>query len=182
MMNDFDEIRPYRDDELPQVYEELIADEMFRRVMAVVMPGVPFEAIAQQMRACRTVLEFQKTFCYPLLKKIMKEATLGTTLDISLLADRSRAYTYVSNHRDIVLDSGFLSVLLVDAGLSTVEIAIGDNLLSLPWVKELLALGHLTELDRPTVAAAIREIRVYEGNRMEIDYLLPEGYRALLER
>ena len=141
MMNDFDEIRPYRDDELPQVYEELIADEMFRRVMAVVMPGVPFEAIAQQMRACRTVLEFQKTFCYPLLKKIMKEATLGTTLDISLLADRSRAYTYVSNHRDIVLDSGFLSVLLVDAGLSTVEIAIGDNLLIYPWIKTLVRIN-----------------------------------------
>ena len=53
--------------------------------------------------------------------------------------------------------------------------------MSLPWVKELLALGHLTELDRPTVAAAIREIRVYEGNRIEIDYLFPESYRALLE-
>ena len=57
-----------------------------------------------------------------------------------------------------------------------------DDPLSLPWVKELLASGQLAELDRPTVAAAIREIRVYEGNRMEIDYLLPEGYRALLER
>lgn len=54
--------------------------------------------------------------------------------------------------------------------------------LCLPWVKELLASGQLAELDRPTVAAAIREIRVYEGNRMEIDYLLPESYRALLER
>ena len=41
--------------------------------------------------------------------------------------------------------------------------------------------GRLAELDRPTVAAAIREIRVYEGNRIEIDYLLPEGCRALLE-
>jgi len=51
----------------------------------------------------------------------------------------------------------------------------------LPWVKELLASGQLAELDRPTVAVAIREIRVYEGNRIEIDYLLPEGCRALLE-
>lgn len=56
-----------------------------------------------------------------------------------------------------------------------------DDPLALPWVKELLASGRLTELDRPTVAAAIREIRVYEGNRVEIDYLFPESYRALLE-
>ena len=48
-------------------------------------------------------------------------------------------------------------------------------------MKELLASGRLTELDRPTVAAAIREIRVYEGNRIEIDYLFLESYRALLE-
>ena len=57
-----------------------------------------------------------------------------------------------------------------------------DDPLCLPWVKELLASGQLAELDCPTVAAAIREIRIYEGNRMEIDYLLPESYRALLER
>ena len=56
-----------------------------------------------------------------------------------------------------------------------------DDPLCLPWVKELLASGQLAELDRPTVAAAIRGIRVYEGNRIEIDYLLPEGCRALLE-
>ena len=59
--------------------------------------------------------------------------------------------------------------------------SVQDDPLSLPWVKELLASGQLAELDRPTVAAAIREIRVYEGNHMEIDYLLPEGCRALLE-
>ena len=56
-----------------------------------------------------------------------------------------------------------------------------DDPLALPWVKELLASGRLTELDRPTVASAIREIRVYEGNRVEIDYLFPEDYRVLLE-
>ena len=69
-----------------------------------------------------------------------------------------------------------------DSGRITVDgISVQDDPLSLPWVKELLASGQLAELDRPTVAAAIREIRVYEGNRMEIDYLLPEGCRALLE-
>lgn len=140
-MSEFDEIRPYRDDELPQIYEELLNDEAFRKVIAVVMPGIPMEAIAQQMRNCHTVLEFQKTFCYPLLKKIMHEATLGTTLDLSSLTDRTRAYTYVSNHRDIVLDSGFLSVLLVEQGLSTVEIAIGDNLLIYPWIKKLVRIN-----------------------------------------
>ena len=69
----------------------------------------------------------------------------------------------------------------LQAQLDKLRDSVQAEPLSLPWVKELLASGQLAELDRPTVAAAIREIRVYEGNRMEIDYLLPEGCRALLE-
>ena len=69
----------------------------------------------------------------------------------------------------------------LQAQLDKLRSSAQDDPLALPWVKELLTLGHLTELDRPTVAAAIREIRVYDGNRIEIDYLLPESCRALLE-
>ncbi|MDO4162829.1 MAG: acyltransferase [Bacteroides sp.] len=140
-MTEFDEIRPYHDSELPQIYEELIADPAFQQAVSVVMPGVPFAAIAQQMRACKTKLDFQKTFCYGLLKKLMKDATDGVTLDHTALTDKQRAYTYMSNHRDIVLDSGFLSVLLIDLGLDTVEIAIGDNLLIYPWIKKLVRVN-----------------------------------------
>lgn len=63
----------------------------------------------------------------------------------------------------------------LQAQLDKLRDSVQDEPLSLPWVKELLASGQLAELDRPTVAAAIREIRVYEGNRIEIDYLLPEA-------
>ena len=56
--------------------------------------------------------------------------------------DNTKQYTFVSNHRDIVLDSAFLSKLLIDNGFATTcEIAIGDNLLSLPWVRDLARLN-----------------------------------------
>lgn len=141
MNTEFDEIRPYHDEELPQVFEELIADPAFRQVTAVVMPGVPFEALAQKMRACKTKLEFQKTFCYSLLKRLAQDAADGLTLDHTALKDKRAAYTYISNHRDIILDSGFLSILLVDQGMDTVEIAIGDNLLIYPWIKKLVRIN-----------------------------------------
>lgn len=67
---EFDEIRPYNDEELSGVFEELIADPAFQKVVAGVIPDVPFEMLAQKMRACRTKLEFQKTFCYGLLWKL----------------------------------------------------------------------------------------------------------------
>ena len=140
-MTEFDEIRPYLDEELPQIYEELLSDEAFRQVIAAVMPDLPFEAVAATMRGCKTKLAFQKTFCYPLIKKIMAQATRGVTMDRSALTDPDGAYTYISNHRDIILDSGFLSVLLVDEGQDTVEIAIGDNLLIYPWIKKLVRVN-----------------------------------------
>ena len=60
MNMEFDEIRPYHDEELPQIYEELIADPAFQQVASAVFPEVPFEALAQKMRTCKTKLEFQK--------------------------------------------------------------------------------------------------------------------------
>lgn len=138
---EFDEIRPYNDEELPAVYEELIADPAFQEAVAGVIPNVPFEALAHKMRACKSKLEFQKTFCYGLLRDLAKNCTDDISLDHAALPDKSKAYTYLSNHRDIILDSGFLSVLLVDQGMDTVEIAIGDNLLVYPWIKKFVRVN-----------------------------------------
>lgn len=138
---EFDEIRPYNDEELPAVYEELIADPAFQEAVAGVIPNVPFEALAHKMRACKSKLEFQKTFCYGLLRDLAKNCADGISLDHAALPDKSKAYTYLSNHRDIILDSGFLSVLLVDQGMDTVEIAIGDNLLVYPWIKKFVRVN-----------------------------------------
>ena len=141
MNEEFDEIRPYHDEELPQVFEELIADPAFRQVVEAVFPETPFEMLANCMRGCRTKLEFQKMFGYALMQKFIQDSTDGVTLDNSALENKDGAYTYISNHRDIILDSGFLSKLLVDEGLDTVEIAIGDNLLIYPWIKKLVRVN-----------------------------------------
>ena len=140
-ITEFDEIRPYHDEELPQVFEELIADPAFQRAACMTVPDVPFEVIAEKMRACKTKLEFQITFCYGILKKIANNYTDGLTLSSDVLLDKTKAYTFISNHRDIILDAGFLSVLLVERDLETVEIAIGDNLLIYPWIKKLVRVN-----------------------------------------
>ncbi len=138
---EFDAIRPYNDEELPQIFEELIADPAFQKAATDAIPNVPFELLAQKIRACKSKLDFQETFCYGILWKIAADHTDGLTLDHTALPDKSKAYTYVSNHRDIILDSGFLSILLIDQGMDTVEIAIGDNLLVYPWIKKLVRVN-----------------------------------------
>ena len=138
---EFDEIRPYAPEELPQVFEELIADPMFKAVVGQVMPGIPFDMIAAQMRQCKTNLDFQKAFFYRLLKDLVQKCAKGLVFDCSAIKDKSINYTFISNHRDIVLDSAFLCVLLIENGMNTVEIAIGDNLLIYPWIKKIVRIN-----------------------------------------
>ena len=139
--SEYDDIRPFTPEELPGVFDELSADPEFRAVINKVYPGVPFEAIMQKAQSCKTLLDFQKAFSYGFMKQMIDEHTDGTDIDFNGL-DKNGNYTFMSNHRDIVLDSGFLSKLLIDNGFSTtVEIAIGNNLFVSPWIKHLVRLN-----------------------------------------
>lgn len=139
---EFDEIRPYDPEELPAVFEELIQDAEFKSVVEQVMPQIPFEIATQQLRQCHTNLEVQKTFFYPLIKDLLSKCSKGFCMDCSKITDKETPHTFITNHRDIVLDSAILSVALVDNDFpTTVEIAIGDNLLIRPWIKKLVRIN-----------------------------------------
>lgn len=153
--SEFDSIRPFEPEELPAVYDRLIADEQFRAVVAYLYPGVPFDAIEQKLRQCKTNLDFQKAFCYGFLQGLIDKASKGCDMDVRQI-DVARRYTFVSNHRDIVLDSAFLDKLLIDAGFGTTcEIAIGDNLLAAPWIKDLVRVNKTFIVER---SVGIREM------------------------
>lgn len=138
---EFDEIRPYTPEELPQMFEKLIDDPQFREVISLIFPDMPFSVFAQELRKCRSNQEVQEKFAYGLLNDIEKKYTRGVDMDVSNIASDMR-YTFVSNHRDIVLDSAFLSRELVRNHFPcTVEIAIGDNLLIYPWIRRVVRIN-----------------------------------------
>ena len=145
---EFNDIRPFEPEELPQVYDRLLANEQFCAVLKYLYPDVPVEMVGVKMRQCHTSLEFQKTFCYTFLENLLAKASTGCDMDVSDV-DMGKRYTFVSNHRDIVLDSALLDKLLIDSGCETTcEIAIGDNLLSLPWVKDLVRINKSFIVER----------------------------------
>lgn len=142
---EFKDMRPFEPEELPAAYDSLLADPMFRAVVGMVMPQIPAEALGPMMHGCKSILEFQYTFIRPLMEGVIKKCTTGLTNDFARLglSKEKENYTYISNHRDIVLDSGLLDmVLFAQMGLNTVEIAIGDNLLIYPWIKTLVRLNR----------------------------------------
>ena len=152
---EFDTIRPWEPEDLPEVFDRLLSNDQFKQVLAYLYPQVPFEMIAQKLKACKTNLDFQLAFAYDFVHGLLKKAATGCEMDCAAI-DNTRNYTFISNHRDIVLDSAILDVLLVDNQFKTTcEIAIGDNLLSLPWVKDLVRVNKAFIVER---ALGMREM------------------------
>ena len=151
---EFDEIRPYLPAELPQIFEELIADPEFQAVIGYAIKDIPFEHVAMAMRASKDNLAFQKAIIYPFLQGIVKKLTSEFSLSYENI-DNLKKSLCISNHRDIIMDSAFLSILLVDVIGNTVEIAIGDNLLIRPWIKKLVRVNRSFIVQR---SASIREM------------------------
>lgn len=152
---EFDDIRPFEPEELPEVYNRLLDNQQFQRVLSYFYPDVPLEKIGARMRACTTNLDFQKVFGYEFVTFVLNRAAKSWDMNHSAISPEQN-YTFMSNHRDIVLDSAILSKLLIDAGFKTTcEIAIGDNLLSLPWVKDLVRVNKSFIVKR---SASFREM------------------------
>ena len=146
-IKEFDEIRPYETGEMKQAFEDLLNDRQFAHLLKGFVPWLPKALRNGFLRwafgGVQSPLDFQKRFMKPAVRYIIRKHTDGCTFDESLLPrDKRLRYTFVSNHRDIVLDSAFLSFLLVEADYpTTVEIGIGDNLLIYPWIKRLVRMN-----------------------------------------
>ncbi len=148
-LNEFDEIRPYEPEEMKQAFEDLLNDRQFNVIMKGFAPwlpkGIRNGLLRLAFKGVKTPLDFQKRFMKPIVKFIIRKHTDGCIFDdkaISRYPKPDSRFTFVSNHRDIVLDSAFLDVKLVETNYpTTVEIGIGDNLLIYPWIKRLVRMN-----------------------------------------
>ncbi|MGM9730632.1 MAG: acyltransferase [Prevotella sp.] len=147
ILAEFDEIRPYDTGEVQQAFNELLADRQFSTMLRGIVPWLPKSlrnaVLKMAFIGVKSPLDFQKRFMKPIVRHIIRKHTDGCTFDDNCLPrDFSLRYTFVSNHRDIVLDSALLDVMLVKTGYpTTVEIGIGDNLLIYPWIKRLVRMN-----------------------------------------
>ena len=147
----FAEIRPYSNPDAPEVLKRLSRDTELAETIALWrMPHLSamWPALARQMgkvwlrlaaKRLRTVEDLQNLIA-PNLSRMIKKTSFFTVSGIDKL-DLGRARVYLSNHRDIVMDPAYANYALHRAGANTLAIAIGDNLLSKPWVADLMRLN-----------------------------------------
>lgn len=137
----FDDIRSLRNEEVPQAIEKLVSDPIFQQAIEPYIEPVTWEQLKKAMLSCETVGEFQKNIIYPSVLRLVEPSTtdiIGTNFDV--IKDGLK-HVFISNHRDIVLDAALLNIIMFNKGLPTTEIAIGDNLLIYPWIKEMVRIN-----------------------------------------
>lgn len=137
----FDEIRPYNDNEYHEKVAALIQEPAFKQVIATVMPEVEFELFCKKLLSISTIEEFQKQVIVPFLHKLVQQTSDGLDSNGIENLTHGKNYLFMSNHRDIVLDASFLCATLLQHQYSTCEIAIGSNLLIYQWIEDLVRIN-----------------------------------------
>lgn len=139
--SEYDDIRPYCDSEVPEVIERLIKNDDFLKFAEQLFPGLSRENIEQSLSQVKTVDDFQSKFIIRLAENIINNTTKGINIEGLDKLDPNESYLFISDHRDIVLDSALLNTLLYRNNFPTTEIAIGSNLLIKPWITDLVKLN-----------------------------------------
>lgn len=151
-MSEFDDIRPYNDDEVAAVLARLVevptivkaASRFLAPNASRWLPGLiqwwTGRVLKARVRRISTVEDFQR-FVAGYFSRMIRETTDGFTFDGLDKLDAQQSYLFVSNHRDIALDSGFLNWALYQSGFPTSRIAIGDNLLTTDYASDLMRLN-----------------------------------------
>lgn len=150
--SEFDDIRPYGPGEVKPAVEALLNDRQFMTMLRGFLPfpkGVIRFIIKTLFIGVSTPLDFQKRYMKHVVRYVLKKCSDGCTFEGHPLPVKTQHHTYVSNHRDIVLDSAILDYKLITSGYdNTVEIAIGDNLLIYPWIRTLVKLNKAFTVKR----------------------------------
>ncbi|MDR1610975.1 MAG: 1-acyl-sn-glycerol-3-phosphate acyltransferase [Candidatus Symbiothrix sp.] len=138
---EFDDIRPYNDDEVETVIQRLFENPRLREYTNNFFPEIEWESFKSQISHIRNVNDLQFNIIKSLVITLVEKNSTSVTGAGFENISKNSPYLYISNHRDIILDASILSILLLNNGFSTPEIAIGDNLMLSPWIEDIVRLN-----------------------------------------
>ncbi|AJA68601.1 1-acyl-sn-glycerol-3-phosphate acyltransferase [Myroides odoratimimus] len=139
-MSKFDSIRHYHDHEVHEVLQQISKHPMIKALMGYTFPNKTEEEWMNALKEVKSIQQFQDDFAYHSIQRILEKSSNGLTTSGFDKLDKDTAYLYVSNHRDILMDTSLLNVALKDNKLVMTASAIGDNLVQKSF---LLALAKV---------------------------------------
>lgn len=147
---DFSDIAPLDDAVFHSTMEKLVKEPGFLHAVKYAMPDEGLPTLIDELLKINNKYDFQHQVMFPFLEMLAKTTTSGISLGGIKHLNQTMNYTFITNHRDIVLDASFLNLTFLRRDLPTSEVAIGDNLLIFDWIKDLVRLNKSFIVKRNT--------------------------------
>ncbi|RZK12523.1 MAG: 1-acyl-sn-glycerol-3-phosphate acyltransferase [Flavobacterium sp.] len=141
-MQKFDAIRPFYDSEINEAIQKVVHHPMMKALMNFAFPDVDDEVWKEQLRKTHSIRDFQCNFIYQALMQVLQKTSEGLTTSGFEKLDKHTSYLFISNHRDIILDTSLLNACLFDHGMIMTASAIGDNLVKKSFLYTLSKLNR----------------------------------------
>jgi glycerol-3-phosphate O-acyltransferase len=159
-MSPFDPIRPFYDAEVNAAIRQIVDDRMLEAMMQFTFPEDQGANWKERMKLTHSLRDFQINFIYPAVRKVLEMSSEGLTVGGFEQLEPNTAYLFVSNHRDIILDTSLLNACLYENGLVMTTSAIGDNLIKKPFLATLSRLNRNFVIRRGLSGRALLESSV----------------------
>jgi 1-acyl-sn-glycerol-3-phosphate acyltransferase len=153
----YSDIRPYNDDEIPAALERIVNDPFFIPAVNFAFPDADMERIREVVRTCKTVDQMQERVMFSIIKRIIDATINNFTSNGVENIKPGVGHLYISNHRDIALDSFLLQYALYTHGLPTTATTLGDNLLRSQFVIDICRINRAVRVIRKTDDISPRE-------------------------
>jgi len=144
--HDFDSIRPFRDDEIAPALEHIVANSKFQSVLDFLFLNEQ-EKYRNLFAQAKTVKEVQTTFMHAAIRSIISKSSDGLSTS-GFDNYKDTGHIILSNHRDILLDSGILNIVLMESGHETAEITFGNNLIISPFFESVAKVNKMITVIR----------------------------------
>ncbi|RPD98604.1 hypothetical protein EGM88_05275 [Aureibaculum marinum] len=139
----FNTIAPYNQQQIEAALQWLTTSSQFKEGVKYFYPDWVDEEIIHKLNQCKTCADFQVNFIEPMISSLIENSI--NNLYITGLEEVARKgnHLYISNHRDIFLDSGLLQYTLYHKGFPFTEISLGDNLIVNPVMERVAKLNNM---------------------------------------
>ncbi|MEO6902596.1 MAG: glycerol acyltransferase [Bacteroidia bacterium] len=152
-----EDIPPHCTSEVYESLQKIVKDPIFVKLINYLWPTMTLNDALIKAEVVKTLISFQREFMYPAIKTIIDKTSLGLTHNGINHLDKNKAYLFVANHRDILLDSAILQVLLFENGFNTSKISFGDNLIGNDFIAEFCKLNQMFSVLRDGSARELYE-------------------------
>ena len=153
-IHEFDDIRPYTDEEVPAAMARIADNPAFPLLAGYIYPEIPLAGVRDMIRSISTTREFQHKVMRDANRVLMQKTMSSFECHGLEHLDREGAYLFVSNHRDIVLDAMLLQIAMVEHDMDTAEITFGANLMSSELVVDIGKSNKMFRVERPGLSVS----------------------------